>query len=163
MSRHTINRLAKVFALDKSEEEMVELILMNKNIDDLIEVIRGCDIPCLILGAVKKLHELSRASVVFSSQQKKQLLMNVLNSGTSVEETFNSLCEIIIDGVVVIPEEPQEQRSDKICKICFHNTIDVVFLPCGHILSCETCAYREGRCPLRCEDDMSTFTKIYFS
>jgi len=34
-----------------------------------------------------------------------------------------------------------------ICKICYTNPIELVFLPCGHSVSCLTCAQRLYSCP----------------
>lgn len=34
-----------------------------------------------------------------------------------------------------------------ICKICYTNSIELVFLPCGHSLSCLSCAQRLHSCP----------------
>lgn len=34
-----------------------------------------------------------------------------------------------------------------ICKICYENTIQLVFLPCGHSVSCLSCSQRLFTCP----------------
>lgn len=37
------------------------------------------------------------------------------------------------------------------CTVCHSRVIDTVFLPCGHLATCETCARTVTNCPL-CND-----------
>lgn len=47
------------------------------------------------------------------------------------------------------------------CKLCMEHTIEKVFLPCGHALSCNRCAQKIGNfCPV-CETRIETQTPLY--
>ena len=45
-------------------------------------------------------------------------------------------------------KETKQDDSDEenLCKVCFERDIDCVFLPCGHLASCQTCAAEVNRC-----------------
>lgn len=160
MSRQAIvNRLGRIFVQGKSESEVANLIIMDKTVDDLIELLRGCDIASLYSAVVKKLEEMVRGGTVLSPLQKKQLLLNILNSGTTVEETFSGLCQVLIDGDIDSDQPPHRENT---CKICFSKDISTVFLPCGHVLACEDCANRVGRCPFCRASSRPSIKKIYF-
>lgn len=36
------------------------------------------------------------------------------------------------------------------CKICFETLVAIVFLPCGHCMTCHDCGSRFVTCPLCC-------------
>ena len=35
-----------------------------------------------------------------------------------------------------------------ICKICYLNPLEIAFLPCGHVITCVSCANKIIACPL---------------
>ena len=39
-----------------------------------------------------------------------------------------------------LEEENQDIKSERICKICQVNEVSILFLPCGHLVSCAQCA-----------------------
>ncbi|KAL3882074.1 hypothetical protein ACJMK2_028447 [Sinanodonta woodiana] len=47
-----------------------------------------------------------------------------------------------------IRREHRELRDATLCKICMENTISVVFLPCGHLVTCPDCAPAMRKCPI---------------
>lgn len=47
-----------------------------------------------------------------------------------------------------------------ICKICYTNAIELVFLPCGHSVSCISCAQRLHGCPF-CRATIETRIRTY--
>ncbi|XP_053398209.1 baculoviral IAP repeat-containing protein 8-like [Mercenaria mercenaria] len=48
----------------------------------------------------------------------------------------------------LIEKENEELKERLTCKICLERPINRTFLPCGHLVSCETCAPRLKRCPI---------------
>lgn len=52
--------------------------------------------------------------------------------------------------------------SERECKICYDNEADIVFLPCGHLTTCETCASRVRTCPI-CRSYIHNKIKTYTS
>ena len=51
---------------------------------------------------------------------------------------------------------------DKKCIVCVDNPREAVFVPCGHLVSCLTCASNliDQGCPM-CRGDIVTFLKVY--
>ena len=47
-----------------------------------------------------------------------------------------------------LTEENQRLKDEKMCKICFIDEISVVFMPCGHMVSCAQCAFAFPQCPV---------------
>ncbi|KAK3594450.1 hypothetical protein CHS0354_015449 [Potamilus streckersoni] len=58
--------------------------------------------------------------------------------------------------------EYQELRNATLCKICHNNIISVVFLPCGHLLTCVNCAPQVKACPI-CRSLVRATAKAYFN
>nr|Q96P09.2 RecName: Full=Baculoviral IAP repeat-containing protein 8; AltName: Full=Inhibitor of apoptosis-like protein 2; Short=IAP-like protein 2; Short=ILP-2; AltName: Full=Testis-specific inhibitor of apoptosis [Homo sapiens]AAK81892.1 IAP-like protein 2 [Homo sapiens] len=49
----------------------------------------------------------------------------------------------------ISPEEPLRRlQEEKLCKICMDRHIAVVFIPCGHLVTCKQCAEAVDRCPM---------------
>ena len=44
--------------------------------------------------------------------------------------------------------EIQQLRDERICKICLEMEASIVFLPCGHLSCCSTCAPSLTKCPV---------------
>uniref|UniRef100_A0A0B7AYB5 RING-type domain-containing protein n=1 Tax=Arion vulgaris TaxID=1028688 RepID=A0A0B7AYB5_9EUPU len=47
-----------------------------------------------------------------------------------------------------LKEENYALRSNLICKICMDKEVRIVFLPCGHLVSCQECAVALQDCPV---------------
>ena len=45
-------------------------------------------------------------------------------------------------------EPPSKKHKTDECKICYDKLIDSVFVPCGHVLACMTCATSVEQCPI---------------
>ncbi|KAK3594451.1 hypothetical protein CHS0354_015450 [Potamilus streckersoni] len=60
-----------------------------------------------------------------------------------------------------IRREHRELRETTLCKICLDNTISVVFLPCGHLVTCSDCAPAMRKCPI-CRTLIKGTVKIFF-
>lgn len=53
---------------------------------------------------------------------------------------------------------PKDKQS--LCLMCSETEFNAVFLPCGHINSCEFCALKFKKCPV-CRCDIKTIHKVY--
>jgi hypothetical protein len=51
------------------------------------------------------------------------------------------------DSLTVIDENRQLKEA-RLCKICMDEDVDTVFLPCGHLVSCNSCARSLRNCPI---------------
>eukprot|EP01046_Picozoa_sp_COSAG06_P045667 COSAG06_NODE_6347_length_2974_cov_2.336696_2_plen_83_part_00 len=53
-------------------------------------------------------------------------------------------------------------REQQMCKICMMATRDTVFIPCGHMFSCNTCSMRVEFCPM-CRTAISSRQRAFVS
>ena len=51
-------------------------------------------------------------------------------------------------AVKKLDEENKQLKSDMTCKICMDKYINIVFLPCGHMVACSQCGVALKMCPL---------------
>ncbi|XP_014254856.1 baculoviral IAP repeat-containing protein 7-B-like isoform X2 [Cimex lectularius] len=49
---------------------------------------------------------------------------------------------------ISLEEENRKLREARLCKICMDIEVGVVFLPCGHLVTCANCAHSLKDCPL---------------
>ena len=52
------------------------------------------------------------------------------------------------------------QSDSMICKICFDGPIEVLLLPCKHLVLCQACAALTPRCPM-CRGRVSEHIRVY--
>lgn len=57
-------------------------------------------------------------------------------------------------------KENVKLNDSRLCKICYVNEYNTVFLPCGHILACAKCAASQTKCPL-CRKQFESINRIY--
>jgi len=61
-----------------------------------------------------------------------------------------------------LEEEIRKLREARQCKICMDNEVGVVFLPCGHLVSCVRCATAISNCAL-CRQPIKAVVRTYLS
>ncbi|XP_078340928.1 uncharacterized protein LOC111106726 isoform X2 [Crassostrea virginica] len=54
----------------------------------------------------------------------------------------------------------QAQRAE--CKVCLVEEVQVLFLPCRHLVTCEKCANRLGQCPL-CRENIQDTIRVFWA
>lgn len=52
-----------------------------------------------------------------------------------------------------LAEELERIRDIRMCKVCMDAEMDVVFLPCAHMVTCASCAVALTQCPI-CRNDI---------
>ncbi|XP_070191298.1 baculoviral IAP repeat-containing protein 3-like isoform X3 [Littorina saxatilis] len=62
----------------------------------------------------------------------------------------------------VLQQENARLRNMRTCQRCHEQPVGVIFLPCGHIIACTTCAPNIRRC-LRCDTVIRATANVYFS
>lgn len=72
---------------------------------------------------------------------------------TSIESKINKSDNKKVEG---------EFCDTLICKLCYLNECNVVFIPCGHIIACKKCASSLINCPV-CRKPFLNVIRIYFS
>ncbi len=58
--------------------------------------------------------------------------------------------------------ENEAMREERMCKICMDNDVNIVFLPCGHLVSCQECAPNIKKCAV-CRTLIRGTVKTYLS
>uniref|UniRef100_A0A8W8JKU2 RING-type domain-containing protein n=1 Tax=Magallana gigas TaxID=29159 RepID=A0A8W8JKU2_MAGGI len=61
-----------------------------------------------------------------------------------------------------LAEENRQLRQQRVCKICLDADIGVVFLPCGHLCCCQTCASEVPHCPV-CRANINSRVSVFIS
>ncbi|XP_036595811.1 E3 ubiquitin-protein ligase XIAP [Trichosurus vulpecula] len=59
-------------------------------------------------------------------------------------------------------EQLRRLQEEKLCKICMDEHIAVVFIPCGHLVTCQLCAEAIDKCPM-CYTVITFKQKIFMS
>lgn len=59
-------------------------------------------------------------------------------------------------------EENQKLKDNVACKICLEGKATVIFLPCGHMVSCPQCAQALVKCPM-CRCPVTGYVKAMFA
>jgi E3 ubiquitin-protein ligase XIAP len=86
---------------------------------------------------------------------------------TSSTELFSayssSLAASTLKLISLSVSEPKTQLTNSsLCKICYQNDYDTVFLTCGHIVACYQCALSVSKCPY-CRKLFTSVMRVYFS
>ncbi|XP_042203698.1 death-associated inhibitor of apoptosis 2-like isoform X2 [Homarus americanus] len=61
-----------------------------------------------------------------------------------------------------LAEELERIRDIRMCKVCMDAEMDVVFLPCQHMVTCSSCALALAQCPI-CREDIKYSIKPILS
>ncbi|XDV34394.1 hypothetical protein PO909_004555 [Leuciscus waleckii] len=78
-------------------------------------------------------------------QQTGHLIELVLTKGNAAAEVFrnwikkNDVC--LLRELMDLPMEEQLRRlqEERTCKVCMDNEVNIVFIPCGHLVVCKEC------------------------
>ncbi|XP_023258653.1 baculoviral IAP repeat-containing protein 8-like [Seriola lalandi dorsalis] len=92
---------------------------------------------------------------------EKTILMKIRRTGSGysslealLEDCFNNTPESATAMTEQQDEDPLEKlmklQREKQCKICMDKDISIVFIPCGHLVTCETCSKKLVKCPICC-------------
>lgn len=90
---------------------------------------------------------------------EKTILEKISSTGSGysslqglVEDCLNNTPES--DAVKMEDEDPLEKlrklQREKQCKICMDRDICMVFIPCGHLVTCKECSVMLVKCPICC-------------
>ena len=59
-------------------------------------------------------------------------------------------------------QENLRLKDERLCKICADKELGVVFIPCGHFVTCTNCASLLTNCPV-CRSRITSLVKTYLS
>lgn len=109
----------------------------------------------IILSAVNSVAEDSAPST--SSAVPESRTVENLNS----EDT--EMCAQSRSTITPQASEEGVKMRNVECKICMQEEVGVVFLPCGHLLSCVICAPALSNCPLCRQTITSELSKLHWN
>lgn len=80
---------------------------------------------------------------------------------STVEDLIHDLSNKVCDNDSDMLQEAQSEdplkkleklQREKLCKVCMDNDISIVFIPCGHLVTCKKCSDSVEKCPICCAD-----------
>ena len=88
---------------------------------------------------------------------KDNTSMSVSQDGeyTSENNRRKSLWRIVLDKIL-----RRKSGNNELCKICHENSLEIVFLPCSHLIGCPDCSVHLTKCPI-CRDHVKYFLRIF--
>ncbi|KPI94024.1 Apoptosis 2 inhibitor [Papilio xuthus] len=63
---------------------------------------------------------------------------------------------------LTLEEENRQLKEARLCKVCMDSEVSVVFLPCGHLVSCAGCGAALSACPL-CRGAVRALVRAYLA
>lgn len=122
-----------------------------------------CEYLKLMKGAgfveemAKKREELCKKG----SQDEVASCSSSQSSHSSIKDSDSNSSEKLMDMSEKSDEE-EEKKDSKLCKICYSNEYNTIFLPCGHVIACAKCASSVTKCPA-CRQPFENVMRVYFS
>ncbi|KAK3578081.1 hypothetical protein CHS0354_006734 [Potamilus streckersoni] len=104
--------------------------------------------------------------IVFDIEEGKIPMRNSVLKNTEPAEVVHTLKigkeTPVAENIEFIQKETERLKEDRACKICLDSLTCVIFLPCGHMVSCPQCAPALYTCPL-CRKDIKGTVKAFFA
>lgn len=125
-----------------STEALVSAVLDGQIEDEGFEAVESdrhleSQVTQLLLSAV--------SSVGLSNEERNE---RVASSSINVASTSSAVPDTTPQAKLSISPSDERRFKNVECKICMAEEVGVVFLPCGHLLSCVMCAPAMSTCPL---------------
>lgn len=112
---------------------------------------------CSFLSLMKEKEYIDEVKAKFQSTQAQAApKLSSPPSPTSIELPTVSPSETCCEKF------EEKLRETRLCKMCYTNEINLVFIPCGHIFSCIQCYFAVKECPF-CRQPINDVMKIYFT
>uniref|UniRef100_A0A8C8JP71 RING-type E3 ubiquitin transferase n=1 Tax=Oncorhynchus tshawytscha TaxID=74940 RepID=A0A8C8JP71_ONCTS len=122
------------------------LVLRLKSVESVLEHLREQNV---ISG-----EEYSGLQGQSSQQQTARLIDLVLTKGNAAAEVFRNWIQkndvYLLRDLMDLPMEEQLRRlqEERTCKVCMDKEVNIVFIPCGHLVVCKECAPSLRKCPI---------------
>ncbi|CAL1545892.1 unnamed protein product, partial [Lymnaea stagnalis] len=121
---------------DPAVRTVVEFGYSLEDVLEVAKVIKGKEVILSSDVLLTKLRELRKPRHVKTSSET----MDVENTASTSEEDEEAIRRM--------KEMNNQLRQQTVCKICMDKEVAVVFLPCGHLVSCAECASAMKDCPV---------------
>ena len=101
--------------------------------------------------------DLIRSPIKTTKQTSEDNRNNILNATNS-----NSDDDAFVATISQLQKEIKRLNEEKLCKICLDSNSEIVFRPCGHFASCNTCAISLKNCPM-CRKEIISCFRVYIA
>ncbi|KAK3097298.1 hypothetical protein FSP39_008479 [Pinctada imbricata] len=89
------------------------------------------------------------ADIIFQMEDRGEICHeNSIVPEISYDSSRPKLNHSVPESREILEQENGEMRERTLCKICCEQTVAIVFLPCGHLVSCAQCAPALKSCPV---------------
>ncbi|XP_076444649.1 baculoviral IAP repeat-containing protein 7-like [Babylonia areolata] len=85
-----------------------------------------------------------------------------INTGSPVRRPTSGEPPHVTEAPRSLIEENRQLKEQRTCKICMDEEVCVVFVPCGHLVCCATCAPPLSKCPI-CRSTIRGTVRTYMS
>ena len=92
----------------------------------------------------------------------KQVVQEQKEKKTGAGSTDSGYTSIEMKVVEVLKEENKRLKDENSCRICYVFESNIVFLPCGHLVTCPQCASAVTTCPV-CRTPITQTIRIFKS
>uniref|UniRef100_A0A667YGB3 Baculoviral IAP repeat containing 2 n=1 Tax=Myripristis murdjan TaxID=586833 RepID=A0A667YGB3_9TELE len=102
-----------------------------------------------------------------AQQQTARLIELVLTKGNAAAEVFRNWiqkndvlllrdlmyvffadCPVLVSVDLPMEEQLRRLQEERTCKVCMDKEVNIVFIPCGHLVVCKECAPSLRKCPI---------------
>ncbi|CAH0399809.1 unnamed protein product [Chilo suppressalis] len=84
------------------------------------------------------------------------------STANGFEETKSEGSPVKEKKPMSLEEENRQLKEARLCKVCMDSEVSVVFLPCGHLVSCARCGAAISACPL-CRCGVKALVRAYLA
>ncbi|XP_059147839.1 mucin-2-like [Physella acuta] len=76
------------------------------------------------------------------------VVLALLEQGYTEDDDVNAMESSFTTAIEQMAEKNEQLRKRMVCKICYENKMNVLLLPCGHLVGCLICVARLETCPV---------------
>ncbi|WP_095210629.1 RING-HC finger protein [Endozoicomonas ascidiicola] len=96
------------------------------------------------------------------SEQENSASNSVVTVPSNLTATFEEMESLPEGTSPSMAARIQNLKEERLCKICLDKSADIVFVPCGHLVSCIDCAQALRKCPM-CRGKIDKAIRTYMS
>lgn len=118
-----------------------------------------------LLKGMEYINEMAKVREELSFSKSNEILAILPSpNGGSQESSLSSTQTMDVEQLSLEDSEVpiNIDKESKLCKICYVNEYNTIFLPCGHVIACAKCASSVSKCPA-CRQPFETLTRVYFT
>ncbi|XP_045195482.2 baculoviral IAP repeat-containing protein 7-A-like isoform X1 [Mercenaria mercenaria] len=100
--------------------------------------------------------------ILFELEENPEAIDTYKEDQSQIAQVDSDTLNEDIEPLETLVEENQRLKENQMCKICLDSRADIIFLPCGHMVSCPQCAPALTKCPV-CRKTVNGHIKAFFA